>query len=533
METPKNKAEKEQILDFIKLCLQHWYYFVISGAVCLALGILYLKVTAPVFSVVAEVALRHDDSLVGQVGKGSGSGILSAIGLGSGRENIEDETIKMRSQGNIRGVIKALDLNKVYKLSEFGGLSKTDLYDQSPIVLSVDSAMSDTIVQHVKIKMNVKKDGSATVKIKYGKKQLGKFQIASFPTTINTAIGPFTLSQSSYYQDFEKPFNLRILYTNYDFITQLYRKFIEIDFEKKNSDLISLTMNNPNVIQAKAILLETIDNYNKNWSTDKEYVYVRTLDFIEKRLGLTKYELSEADRQIQEFKDKYNLTDVEADVTYYFKMSGEVQAALLETETQLNLADIIREFVQKEDNKYNLIPFNLSASSDAGVSEIIEKYNEAVLRRNDLYKTTTQSALAQSLDNQLDAQRKNIIVSLDNAKKGWQTALETIKKKDREINKKIGTIPSVERDYISLKREQELQQTIYIFLLEKREEAAVRAAELMPKLKIIDEPYVINDPVSPSLMKVALAVLFFGGIFIPLGLIYGIPYLKTLRRKED
>ncbi|MDR0863692.1 MAG: hypothetical protein LBO74_02015 [Candidatus Symbiothrix sp.] len=532
METPKNKAEKEQVLDFIKLCFQHWYYFVISGAVCLALGILYLKVKTPVYAVTAKVALRHDDSFAGSAGIGrQNSGMLSMLGIASGSESIEDETLILKSEGNIKDVVKTLELNKAYTLSEFLGLSKQKLYDQSPIILSVAPIMSDTISTDIMLDLNIHKD-KTKVKVKEGKKTIGKYEITSYPATLKTIWGDFTLEKSPYYDGYKTPFRLKIFYSNYDVMTQIYQKDLDIGYQKKTSDLINLSMNNANVVMAKKILTTIIDTYNKNWDEDKEYGYSRTIDFINKRLSSSELELAEADRQIQEFKDKYNLTDIEADVKFYFAMSGEVQATLLETETQLNLADAIREFIQNESNKYSLIPFNLNSSSDASVAGIIEKYNDALLKRNELYKTNTQSAFAQSMDTQLEAQRKNMIQSLDNAKEGLQTALATIKKKDNEINKKIGVIPSVERDYIRLKRNQELQQSVYIFLLGKREETAVRYAALMPKLKMIDKPYIINDPVEPKKKMVALAVLM-GTLVISLVLIFGMPYWKTLRKNED
>jgi uncharacterized protein involved in exopolysaccharide biosynthesis len=527
METPKNKAEKEQVMDLIRLCFRYWYYFAISGAICLTIGIVYLVVKAPVFAVAAQVALRHDDSLAGSAGIGKqSSGMLSMLGIGTGSENIEDETRILNSQGNIKEVVKTLELNKDYTLSEFLGLSKQKLYDQSPIVLSVAPAMSDTISVNIKMNLNVHKD-KTKVKVKAGKKTIGKYEITSYPAVLKTSWGDFTLEKSPYYDGYKEPFRLKIVYSNYDAVAQLYRKELDIDYQKKSSDLINIAMNNTNVIVAKQILQTTIDSYNKNRDEDKEYGYSRTMDFINKRLHSTQSDLSEADRQIQEFKDKYNLTDIEADVKFYFTMSGELQASLLKTEMQLHLADALREFIQNDHNKYSLIPFDLNASADAGVAGIIEKYNEALLKRNELYKTNTQSALAKSIDEQLEAQRKNMILSLDNAKEGLQTALATIKKKDNEINKKIGVIPAVERDYINLKREQELQQTVYIFLLSKREETAVRYAALMPKLKIIDAPYTINDQVAPKKKKTAVVILLFG---------FGIPfawlYFQKLRKEE-
>jgi uncharacterized protein involved in exopolysaccharide biosynthesis len=163
-------------------------------------------------------------------------------------------------------------------------------------------------------------------------------------------------------------------------------------------------------------------------------------------------------------------------------------------------------------------------------SAALEKYNEALIKRNELYKSNSQSAIARSMDNQIELQRNNLLLSLENVKKAAQITLANIKKKEKEFNSKIGNVPVIEKDYVHLRREQELQQTIYVFLLEMREETGIKNVSLLPKLKIIDSPYVLNKPVSPRLMKTALLTLFLGGGFSLLA-IYLTPYLKRKKKK--
>ncbi|MDR0543053.1 MAG: hypothetical protein LBH19_12700 [Dysgonamonadaceae bacterium] len=531
MEAVPNKSEREQVMDFIRLCLRHWYYFIVSGAVCLIIAWIYLKTATPVYQVEASVALRHDESLTGSVGKQS-SGLLSAIGLGRGSENIEDETIKMSSQGNIKQVVKAFDLNKVYTLVGCWGLSKEPLYDHSPVLLSVDPAIADTLTDIVAFQLHVDKTGRGKLKVKYGNYK-SRFTIDSFPATVSIPCADFTLSVSPEYAACKKPFDLEILYTNYDYITQIYRKLIAIDFHKKNSDLISLVMHSPNPDRSKKLIWATVDSYNKNWDAEKDYVYKNTISYMNQRLAENTLALSEADRQIQRFKDQYQLTDIEADVKFYYLQSAETQKELLAVATKINVMEIVRDFLQNEANRYGLIPFTVSNNDDKSVNLVIEKYNEAMVQRNVLRKNQPQSPSLWILEEQLDSQRKNLIVTINKEMEGLQVTLANIKRKDAEVNRKIGAVPLVEREYIHLKREQELQQSIYIFLLEKREELGIRSVSLMPKLKMINEPFVANKPVSPKLFKTLLTALFFGGVLIPLSLIYGLPYVRTLRRKNE
>jgi len=526
----ENKSEFEQVKDTFFLWLKHWYYFVISMIICLILAFVYIKIKTPVMTVSAQVSLRHDESLAGGTSLSRSQSVLSAFGLGGGSQNIEDESIKMGSQGYLRKMVRKFALNFDYRESKFWGLVKKELYDRSPLVLSVDEAVSDTIAAPVLFTLNVEK-GRSAITMNYLKKVIGKYEVTTFPSVLETPLGAFTISKSDYFDMYEKPIKIKVLYTNFDYITQIYQTAIKVDFVKKNSDLITLNMNTENVVQAKKFLNEIIGIYNAEWDSDKDMVTNKTLAFINDRLKLVDGELLQADKAIQTFKDRYKLTDIEADVKYNLTLSGELQPKLLEAQSQLKMADLVADFVKDEKNKYSLFPLAPNLAAPAMV-EIIGKYNEALVKRNEMYKTGSQSALVKEYDTQVELQREALLRTVDNVKKGLQIAVNDLKSKESEIKAKIGEIPTIEKDYLRLKREQELQQTIYIFLLEMREQTGVKGVSLLPKLKVIDAPYVVNKPVEPNLMKVAITTLFFGAIVFPLLAIYGFPVVNNYIRKR-
>ncbi|MDR0613304.1 MAG: hypothetical protein LBG45_07490 [Dysgonamonadaceae bacterium] len=527
----ENNSEKEQVAAFLLLCLKHWYYFVISMIICVAVAFVYLKVKAPVWEIAARVSLTDDDSFMKSGGLGRSASLMSAFGVGGGSQNVEDEAKKMASHGYIKKIIKNLDLNKVYVQSEYAGIVKTQLYDRSPVVVSSDPALPDTLNAMLEFIISVKNDDAADVKLKMLKETVGNYRINAFPAELETPAGKFTLSQSAYYGEYKKPFKIKALLTNYDYMAQLYMKEIEIDFEKKSSDLINLTANHRNPAFAKRILNEIIHVYNSKWIEDKGILSEKTNAFIDGRLRTVVSDLGAVDDNIRSFKDRHRLTDITADVTYYFEINAELQARLTDAETQLKLMDIIFDFVKDGNNKSALIPFS-TATLDPSLAEVVNKYNEALLTRNDLHlNSPVTTHVIQSMDIQIEAQRKNLLQSLANIKKGLQISLAELKSREKEINSKITGIPSVERQYMDLKREQEIQQTIYLFLVEKREETMLKAISLLPKLKVIDEPYTVNTPVSPSLKKTALFVLFFGGL-LPLGAIYFIPAIRNYLRNR-
>ena len=529
MSQQENKSELEQIKDTVLLWLRHWYYFVISMIVCVILAFVYLKVKTPVMKVTAQVSLRHDESLSGGSSMSKNQSILSAFGFGGGSQNIEDETLKMGSQGYMKKIVRKYALNFDYKESNCFGLVKKELYDHSPLILSADDAVSDTISPTV-FTLNVKED-QTIVKVKFGKKIIGSYEVTTFPSVLNTPLGAFTISKSKYYDSYKKPGTIKVFYANYDFMAQIYKDAILVDFEKKTSDLIHLSINTENVPVAKKILKEVIATYNAEWDSDKNLVTDRTMAFIDSRLKVTNDELLNADQAIQQFKDQYNLTDIEADVKYYLTMSGEMQPTMLEAETQLKMIDLIADFVKDDKNKYAQFPLGPNFATPA-MADIVGKYNEALAKRNEMYRSNSQSSLVQELNDRVELQRQTLLKTVDNFKKSLLITVDDLKKKDTEIKTKIGKIPTIEKNYLQLKREQELQQTIYIFLLEMREQTGVKGVTLLPKLQVIDEPYVLNKPVEPNLIKVALTTLFFGGVLLPLFAIYAFPSINTFIRKR-
>ncbi|MDL2257219.1 hypothetical protein LJC06_03330 [Bacteroidales bacterium OttesenSCG-928-I14] len=530
MNTPEKKSEAQQIKELLLHWLKYWYIFAISIFVVGILGGIYYITAKRVYQVTGSVTMRHDESIMGAASASRAQSLMSSFGLGkSGGTNIEDEALKMHSQDYIKRVVKKFDLNKVYTQKEFLGLIKTDLYEQTPISISTIEGLADTLTVNFTFSLDIKPE-QTSITMKLGRKTIGKYNITSFPATINTKWGDYTFNKTECFDNYPKPLSLNILFGNYDYITQAYRQNLSIDFEKKTSDIIHLSMENENVNLSKKILNEIISVYNQAWLADKNLVSEKTLDYLDERLALTEEALTNADLKVKQFKNQYDLTEIEADVAYYFTSAGEIQAELLKIKSQLAMIDVISEFIENEDNKYTPFPFTLSIS-ELSISEVLKEYNKQLSLRNDSSKEE-QSSRAKSLDKSLEEQRLNIIQSLKMARKEIQATLTQIEKKDAEIMKKLGSIPSIEKDYIGLRRDQEIQQTIYIFLREMREETGVKGVNILPKLQTINAPYKLTKPVSPSLAKTAVIIIFVGGIFIPLAIIYTLPILKNRFRRR-
>ena len=97
------------------------------------------------------------------------------------------------------------------------------------------------------------------------------------------------------------------------------------------------------------------------------------------------------------------------------------------------------------------------------------------------------------------------------------------------IQSNVASIPSQEKNLRSIERNQQIKEALYLFLLQKGEEAQVSYAVTEPSIKIVE--YAISSllPISPR-TKVNYLVALFIGFFLPFIIIGTVPLLKSLER---
>lgn len=87
---------------------------------------------------------------------------------------------------------------------------------------------------------------------------------------------------------------------------------------------------------------------------------------------------------------------------------------------------------------------------------------------------------------------------------------------------RLGEIPTQEREFRDIKRQQAIKEQLYLFLLKQREETSILLANTKDKGEIIDQAYAVNTPLGLG----TLSLLIVGGF---IGLILGFVYLQLSR----
>ena len=179
-----------------------------------------------------------------------------------------------------------------------------------------------------------------------------------------------------------------------------------------------------------------------------------------------------------------------------------------------------------------MLPENLGLS-DEGLNAGITRYNEMVLRRGKLLQSASESnPIVIGLNSQLQGLKKNIQETITNVESGLLIKLKSVEKENASVNEMLTSVPTQEKQYRDIARQQELKENLFLFLMQKREEAEIAKLIYVATAKIIEDSSAGNAPVEPKKALIMLVGLFLG-VGIPVGIILLLDMLNDKVRSID
>lgn len=512
----KNKHDLADATAVLKKYLKHWPLFILSLIICFGVAFIYLKITNPVYQVTANILIKSEDT------KGSG-GLQSAMmksfslgGLIGGASDVYDELEIVSSFSILRQVVEKLELNESYTINKF--LRSKSCYLNSPLKISTIEAIPDTLSVGLTFKIKISEKGEAKVSVYKDRKKIAIQKGNVFPMQISTIYGIYTLNKTSFFPDKES-LNMRINYLGYDLAAENLQKEVSIGLVSKKANAINLGIEETNKQRGKDILNTIVRLYNENGISEKQLLAANTAKFLDERIEIISRDLAIVEREVELYKKANSLTDIEAEAKIMLEKNGDFKEQLIAAETQYSVITLIENFITSPQNKYALVPLNLGIT-DKTVAEGLQSYNSLLLERLKLLRSTNeQNPAVEAMNEQVTAVKENVISTIKSIKSGIGIAISDLKKQENTFISRIKGMPTQEREFINLKRQQMIKQELFVFLLQRKEENAIALSATTPKAQIIDKAYSLSEPVSPK-KKIVAALFLVIALLIPILFLY-------------
>lgn len=298
------------------------------------------------------------------------------------------------------------------------------------------------------------------------------------------------------------------------------------------SDLLKLSIKGESVERSEKIINTLMDVFNKDGIYDRQLVSKRTLDFIEERFVFLEEELDSIEINQEVFKEKNNIVDIATDAELGLQQRSESEAEQFKLQNQLTLSRLLADAL-KGNAESDLLPANIGIEN-GGINTLISEYNLAVINRDKLENSGGQNNPAvRSAQNQVIDLKANISRSLRTYSNQLEATLKLLENRTQKFAGRVSQIPQQERLFKAIQRQQKIKESLYLLLLQKREEAAINLAITEPSIKVVENALSGTRPISPKPNMIYAAALLCG-LLIPFGILYLIFMLDTkLHSKED
>lgn len=518
-----------RIQDLYYLCIAKWRWFVLSLVICLGIVTIYLLKTPPVYTRTASLLIKEESkgqSLSGDVGTS-----FSDLGLFQSNTNVNNELISLQSPAVMYDVVKRLHLEIDYVTD--GSFYPQVRYGQNlPVTVSF-AGLADNETAALTVEPAQSKGIKLTSFVHNGEKVDGEV-VGTLNDSLVTPIGKIVIRPAAAFVDWQKSSEpLTVSRSGLNSAVSRYSAGLSVALQSEKTTIVDLTFKDVCIQRAEDILNTVIAVYNENWIKDKNQIAVSTSMFINDRLGVIESELGHVDENISTFKSENLLPDVQAASQLYMTERSQAQSQILTLNTQLSMARYIRNYLTAASSRNQLLPAN-SGLESANIENQISEYNTLQLQRNNLVANSSeQNPLVVDMDESLRSMRRSIVSSVDNLITTLNTQIHSLEKSDQRATERIAANPSQAKYLLSVERQQKVKESLYLFLLQKREENELSQAFTAYNTRVITPPTGSMIPTAP-VKKNILLVGFALGLLIPVVIVFLQETLNTrVRGKKD
>ena len=535
MSKNKNKVEDQyfdeseetiNIRQILEQYLYYWKWFVFGVIISLIIAFLYVKYTQKQYQVSAKILLNEKESSTGEL-----AGLMDQAMLGGGSggsAEVGDQIDVLKSRRLLTKVIQKNNFNIQY--FSVGRVAEIQLQqEKSPIkfILLNENDKANESLDNNSFIVSI----LSNTKFKLENKKTSVIKEYSFGQKITEDFGSFIISPNGSlgkHIGFEYQINLNSI----DRIVNAYQNSLSISPNtEKSSKIINFSLVGPVPEISKKVINDLIITYNEDLVNDNHKLTEATSKFIDDRLQIVTNDLRGVDKNLERYKVQNNITDVTSEANIFLESAADNEKKLLESSTQLQLVDYMNSALNS--SKTDLLPSNIGLE-DKSISAEISSYNELVLAKEDMLKSVTKDhPNAIKLQEQINDVKRNLKNSLRLYRNNTQTMLNSVQSKQNQIASRIQKVPSQERGFRDISRQQQIVEALYLFLLQKREENEIKAAATPDNIKVIDYAYDSKIPVSPKKSIILLGALILG-LVIPFICIYIYKLLNNnVNSKED
>lgn len=508
------QKEETQLSQVLAGYISYWPLFLVCLGLAIAGAYFYIRYSIPKYEADAKIMLYDKN-------RGSTeSKVLEQTDPINTSKTVDNELEVLKSQNLFDSVVVKLCLYA--PISQEGKLRIQSAYTNCPVYIKAKDPFDLKRAEKVPLKFD-----SSSQKVIIKSKN-------AYPLNewVKTSYGELMFLENKRFNGNtgNKPFFFDL--KKVSAVSSSLSSGLKVDASSKTASVVNLKFRDDVPERAEDILNEVINYYNQAAVAEKNNLVKNTIALIDLRLNDARTSLDSIEKKVKDFRAQRGAVNLSDQSSTSLQGMINSEGKILETESQLRSLNELKRTVTSNE-KIGVLPIAMGIS-DQGLTSQMQQLTNMQLELERMRKSVGEGhPLITELKEQIANIRPNIVNNIQTQIKNLESTRSTYATTRANFSSTLGAIPQKEREYLEVSRDQGIQQGIYSFLLQKKEESMLSYTSTNTDAKVINNAKAGGNPVSPNTKLIYAAALILG-LLLPIVFVNGREMLnnKILYRKE-
>jgi tyrosine-protein kinase Etk/Wzc len=493
--------------------LKKWYWFLIIGAFCVAGAYFYTKITPTTYRINSTLLIKND-SKANEL-----TAIFQDVRLNRQNPAIQDQI----------GVLKSFSLNLKtmqhlnwqYSWFKKDFLTYTDLYGNDPFHIKTpkDAAQLNNIAlvikpesdDHYIVKCDAKrKVNGIEIPIQFEKRvAFGEAFKNDYFNFVLEARGDRVINTGDEYL---------LIFNNLSTLAMQYKDRLGVQPSNEESNLLVLGLETTQLARDVEYLNRLASFYIQYGLEEKNRQANNTVRFIDNLIAGVTDSLQTAGNTFTNFRSRNRTVDLGQEATSVVEKIRTIDNELSQLNLKLEYYTNLKYYLDNKEEIKDLVAPSMVGVTDDDMTALVTKLNDLYSKREVLsYTVQEKNPTLVSLNNEIAYTQKVLSEKMENTIANTHLELNNLKARQQRVNSELSRLPKTEQQMIGMKRNYDLNNELFTFLLQRRAEAEIARASNNPDAQILDPAAMdIAELVGPIKSK---AILLGVGVSIMLSVL--------------
>lgn len=508
-----NIVDQNDIKNTILKILKNWYWIGLFLTLSLSGAVFYLKKATSYYGAETKILVKPQKNALKDA-------LSDALPGAPKKEDVANEIEILKSTRIVDETITKLNLDISYYIQ--GRLRTGEIYQGIPFKI-VDAKILDPEFYGVPFNIRIINAERFSVDLEYGEYKFSKTYKYGDPV-VNEKFSFIVNGRTEQIKKNNKLSEINFLFkiNNHASLIDKYQKALDM---RKNEDASVIDIKIEDEVQERAVaFLDTLTHLYIDYSiaVSKE-INTNTIKFVDEQLEDVIAILNSVESNLEQFQRQTGTVSTGEQSNLYLQQKATAEAELAKLNTQMQAVEYLYNNLTSGSDVSAISPSLLSDQNDPALESAFSELSLMLQKKSNLsFSNTPNSPVMKEVDQQIEQAKKNVIQLVLNVRRTLVVRYNSLVSQLGTYQSRISSMPTTMKGLVNINRKVEINEKIYLFLLETRAQTVISRATIVPDKFIL-------DPSTPTgLLKPIKSKILMMGVGIGIALSFVLIFLRGI-----